>query len=363
MSNRFCTDCGKPHPASARFCPACGAAVAAADTAPSPSARPASGGHWDYDEFTESLRPFAGDYRYTAHVAAWQGVFGGVPDGNMREPIKRGVKALLNRVTKDGWEPTEPTDPDRLWEAKRIEFDYANDFLDTFSGTSRSAKLVAVNVNFRRWVPAGTRLPQTSGSTSVRAARQERTRTIDRLATTAEHDRHKRVMGRATRTMWWAALAGVVGVIVSGSHLAQWREWVSPGGAAGPPGFLRLDLAVNIALLIAVLFAAVAVSVGDAEHKLQEQPPWVRRYLGKGGALAFAAVIALEIVFLVGPAENPLSDATFGWGLLRFVVQYVAFVSALYLVRRTYGRVAAGLILTVVVAPLVILVVYRLAEA
>jgi hypothetical protein len=364
MSARFCTNCGKPHPASARFCPACGTAVAAdveaRETGRSTPTRPASAhptpsGDWQYDEFTESLRPFAGDYRYTAHVAAWQGAFGGVPDGHMREPIKRGVKALLDRVAKDGWEPREPTDPDRLWEAKRVEFDYANDLVDSLSGTSRSARLVAVNINFRRWVPAGTRLPETSGSTSARAAREERARTISQLAATVESDRRQRVMGRVKRTLWWAALAGVVGVSVAGSHLAHWREWVSPDRTAGPPGFLVLDMAANVALLIAVVFAAVAVGVANSGPTVQEQPPWARRYVGKGGALAFAAIVTLEIFFIVGPADDPFSDPVFGWGLLRFVAQCAAFVSTLYLVKRFYGRLAAALIPTAVIALFVIL--------
>ena len=57
-----------------------------------------------------------------------------------------------------------------------MDFVYANDFLDTYSGTSRSARLEAVNINFRRWVPDGAVLPVTAGSgtkeAEVRAARE-----------------------------------------------------------------------------------------------------------------------------------------------------------------------------------------------
>jgi hypothetical protein len=280
----------------------------------------------------------------------------------MRDPIKRGVKALLDRVSRDGWEPVEPTDPDRLWEGGRIDIEYANDLIDTFTGTSRSARLIAVNIWFKRRVIPGVKLPETSGSTSARLAREDRARTLATLTSTAQRDKRKRVLGRVKRTLWWAALAGVLGVIVSASHLSHWREWVS-ADRTDPPGFLFLDMAANVALLIAVLVAAVAVSVQDTEHGVQEEPPWARRYVGMGGALALAAIMALEIVFIVGPADDPFSDAVFGWGLLRFAAQYAAFVSALYLVRRRYGQVAAALILTLVLAPFVLFVVYRLAEA
>lgn len=94
----------------------------------------------------------------------------------MRDPIKRGVQALLDRVSADGWEPVEPIHPDRLWDAKRITYVYANDFIDLFSGTSRSARLQAVSLNFRRWVPAGAKLPVTPGSGSEKAAREALTK-------------------------------------------------------------------------------------------------------------------------------------------------------------------------------------------
>lgn len=132
----------------------------------------AAAGRWEYDEFSESLTPYAGTTRYSAHVAAWHGLYGGVPDPNMRDPIQRGVKALLDRVSADGWEPVEPVEPNRLWDANRINYVYANDFIDSFSGTSRSARLQDVNLNFRRWVPAGAELPVTPGSGSEKAARE-----------------------------------------------------------------------------------------------------------------------------------------------------------------------------------------------
>ncbi|MGH3615632.1 MAG: hypothetical protein ACRDRK_24150 [Pseudonocardia sp.] len=100
-----------------------------------------------------------------------------MPDPDMRDPIKRGVKALLDRVSVDGWEPVEPVDPNRLWDANRIDYVFANDFIDSFSGTSRSARLQAVNLNFRRWVPAGAELPVTPGSGSEKAAREALTKT------------------------------------------------------------------------------------------------------------------------------------------------------------------------------------------
>jgi len=109
-------------------------------------------GHWEYEEFTESLVPYTGGSRYSASVAGWNGLYdGGVPNSDMREPIKRAVRALLNRASRDGWEPIEPIDPDRLWNANRISFVYANDFLDNVFANSRSARLQAVHLNCRRW--------------------------------------------------------------------------------------------------------------------------------------------------------------------------------------------------------------------
>ncbi len=184
MADRYCTACGNSLSGAAKLCSSCGTA---ADTdAKSPpqgsqdSSEMATGssatGKWEYDEFSESLAPYVGTTRYSAHVTAWHGLYGGVPDPNMRDPIKRGVQALLDRVSVYGWEPVEPMHPDRLWDAQRITYVYANDFIDKFSGTSRSARLQAVNVNFRRWVPAGAKLPITPGSGSEKAVREALTK-------------------------------------------------------------------------------------------------------------------------------------------------------------------------------------------
>lgn len=122
----------------------------------------------------------------------------------MREPIKRGVKTLLDRISPEGWEPVEPVDPDRLWEAKRVDFEYADDVIDSFSGTSRSARLLAVNMNCRRWVPASGGLPATPRSSE---------RTVSD-AQAVEQARRNRGGGCSEGCFWLVVLAVIALIVI-----------------------------------------------------------------------------------------------------------------------------------------------------
>lgn len=150
---RYCSQCGGPVTAQAKFCSSCGGPLGGS-IGSSPGGQrstQARSGHWEYEEFTERLAPYAGATTYSAHVMHWHGAIQGVPNSNMREPIKKAVRALLTKASQEGWEPIEPLDPDRLWDAKRISVISANGFLDNWSGESRTVRLNAVNINFRRW--------------------------------------------------------------------------------------------------------------------------------------------------------------------------------------------------------------------
>jgi zinc-ribbon domain len=140
----YCSKCGRQHPDEANFCMICANPLKAGG----PPRMPGSGqGRWEYREFVEKLEPYTGSGHYTSSGYPIHGL----PDENMRGPINAAVQAILKRVAVDGWEPAEPIDATRLWDAERVARKYRGSPFDFFtSGVWWT--LLEVRLNCRRWI-------------------------------------------------------------------------------------------------------------------------------------------------------------------------------------------------------------------
>jgi RNA polymerase subunit RPABC4/transcription elongation factor Spt4 len=126
-----CPDCKREISDLAPTCLGCGRpmAISAATTTQQ--------GHWEYKEFSA---PITGTPRFRVDNNYFE---------NIKSPIDAAVKSLLNRLIPLGWEPTEPTDYMRLFNADRIDRKRESSFTGLSSAHST---LIKVSINFRRWV-------------------------------------------------------------------------------------------------------------------------------------------------------------------------------------------------------------------
>jgi hypothetical protein len=104
-------------------------------------------GRWEYREFIERLEPYTESGHYTSNGYPVHGL----PNERMREPINAAVQAILQRVVVDGWEPAEPIDATRLWDAERVSRKYRDSPFLITSGVWWT--LLEVRLNCRRWIP------------------------------------------------------------------------------------------------------------------------------------------------------------------------------------------------------------------
>lgn len=72
---------------------------------------------WEYDEFAQPV-----GVTFEGNGLCWS-IPGHVPLPEMRQPLANAARELVNRKAREGWEPTEPIDPDRLWSSGRVIFD------------------------------------------------------------------------------------------------------------------------------------------------------------------------------------------------------------------------------------------------
>lgn len=105
-------------------------------------------GRWEYREFVERLEPYTTSGHYTSSGY----LVHGLPTERMREPINSAVQAILKRVAVDGWEPAEPIDATRLWDAERVSRKYRNSPFLITSGVWWT--LLEVRLSCRRWIPS-----------------------------------------------------------------------------------------------------------------------------------------------------------------------------------------------------------------
>jgi hypothetical protein len=105
-------------------------------------------GHWEYREFTVPLSSL-GEFR----MSGWP-VDGSIPYSGAIGPINSAVQAFINRISTEGWEPTEPIDADRLYRARRLEGRARQTILHRLNGDSDSLfSPQSARINCRRWVP------------------------------------------------------------------------------------------------------------------------------------------------------------------------------------------------------------------
>ncbi len=111
-------------------------------------------GHWEYREFTEYLDKYTKNQSFFCLVQDWNNAWGTtpIPTYDIVDPIRRGVEGLLARITPNGWEPIEPIDPVRLWQARRVGWKRKETIMSMIFGTSFDFYITHVNLNCRRWV-------------------------------------------------------------------------------------------------------------------------------------------------------------------------------------------------------------------
>jgi|SRR5579884_141093 len=102
---------------------------------------------WEYQEFSERTDKYDGGTEYKDVASA-------IEDPRIRTTIDRAVRALLVRTGQDGWEPIEPIDAYRLWNADRVIHTCKWSMRSTlFGGSHANCRLQEVRLNCRRWKP------------------------------------------------------------------------------------------------------------------------------------------------------------------------------------------------------------------
>ena len=141
----FCVKCGTELPDDANFCLKCGKVLKA-----TVQAEPERQIQWEEKEFSELFSPVV-VYKQTPSVLDQNALI-----QQMRNPIQVTTQKLLQRARAEGWEPTEPTDPGRLFLNGRIvtKAHYGGSF-----GNCKW-ELLEVNVNCRRQVGIGINLTE-----------------------------------------------------------------------------------------------------------------------------------------------------------------------------------------------------------
>jgi hypothetical protein len=114
----FCPECGSGPQADAKFCMSCGTPLrAGAPVASRSSTTPGYGpGRWEYRDFTAPL----GNVKFKG-----QGIpgDGGIPR-DFVPLVDVAIKALLSRISDDGWQPIASPSADTLWRDRCIETDW-----------------------------------------------------------------------------------------------------------------------------------------------------------------------------------------------------------------------------------------------
>jgi len=144
----FCINCGAQLPDQASFCMKCGKPHRPdLSSVPSPKHE-----RWQYKEFCEDLIPYTSGRKFKSNST-----YDSLPYNTteMNVPINKAVQVLLERVSLEGWEPVEPIDAQRLWNARRVKFFKGR--ADIFPDPNRySWELMEVCINFRRLVDIDT---------------------------------------------------------------------------------------------------------------------------------------------------------------------------------------------------------------
>jgi len=133
----FCAKCGAELTENSIYCSTCGAPRQEPLTK---SLNPVQQGHFETREFSQ---PFPGK------IKTETGYELDPTDKVLRDIINAAVQVLLERLTPEGWEPTEPIDAGRLWLMGRV----------IRKNSFASVTLVEVRIYFRRWVVAGEKSP------------------------------------------------------------------------------------------------------------------------------------------------------------------------------------------------------------
>ena len=153
----FCSKCGAQLPEDANFCLKCGKpqrASAGVTKDAAPSVR-----HWEYREFRESLKAYTNGKKFICNCASLAGGDTPLPDSGgrmkMNVLIDNAVRALLKRISPDGWEPIEPIQPEYLWQSLRVKFVKRGTYNILFAN-QYSWELIEVCLNCRRWISGTT---------------------------------------------------------------------------------------------------------------------------------------------------------------------------------------------------------------